>query len=77
MKEPDPDPQPPVDFGEDEQVSRSFRAAVRAALDNHARKGNRVAVWRNGRQWVRDGRHVHRDAVAARYRATLQRVLGG
>ena len=42
-----------------------------------ARGGAVRAVWRNGRQWVRDGRHVHRDAVAARYRATLQRVLGG
>ncbi|HVI98153.1 MAG TPA: formimidoylglutamate deiminase [Sphingomonas sp.] len=32
-------------------------------------------VWRGGRQVVADGRHVARDAVAARYRATLARLL--
>jgi len=41
-----------------------------------ARGGAVRSVWRNGRQWVRDGRHVHRDAVAVRYRAALQRILG-
>ncbi|MCM8731230.1 formimidoylglutamate deiminase [Hephaestia sp. GCM10023244] len=32
-------------------------------------------VWRGGRQVVVDGRHVARDAVAARYRTTLTRLL--
>jgi len=41
-----------------------------------ARGGAVRSVWRNGRQWVRDGRHVRRDEVAARYRAALQRILG-
>lgn len=33
-------------------------------------------VWRAGVQQVRGGRHVARDAIAARYRATLERLLG-
>lgn len=41
-----------------------------------ARGGAVRSVWRNGRQWVREGCHVHRDAVSARYRAALQRILG-
>ncbi len=41
-----------------------------------ARGGAVRSVWREGRQWVRDGRHVRRDEVAARYRAALQRILG-
>lgn len=41
-----------------------------------ARGGAVRSVWRNGRQWVRDGRHVRRDEVAARYRTALQRILG-
>lgn len=41
-----------------------------------ARGGAVRSVWRNGRQWVRDGRHVRRDEVAARYRAALQPILG-
>ena len=32
------------------------------------------AVWRAGRQVVRDGRHVARDAIAVRYRETLKRL---
>ena len=50
-----------------------------ALLDSRvfaARGGAVRSVWRNGRQWVRDGRHIHRDAVAARYHAALQRVMG-
>lgn len=35
-----------------------------------------AAVWRHGRQVVADGRHVGRDAIAARYRTTLARILG-
>jgi len=41
-----------------------------------ARGGAVRSVWRDGRQWVRDGRHVHRDGIAARYRTALQRILG-
>jgi len=37
---------------------------------------NSVAtVWRAGREVVRDGRHVARDAIEARYRQALQTVL--
>ncbi|MBS7698911.1 MULTISPECIES: formimidoylglutamate deiminase [unclassified Chelatococcus] len=32
-------------------------------------------VWRHGRQVVKAGRHVARDAIAARYKATLAKVL--
>ena len=32
-------------------------------------------VWRGGRCVVEGGRHVHRDAIAARYRATLAALL--
>ncbi|MDF7775630.1 formimidoylglutamate deiminase [Sphingomonas sp. AOB5] len=32
-------------------------------------------VWRNGRKLVQGGRHIHADAIATRYRATLARLL--
>ena len=32
-------------------------------------------VWRGGRKWVEGGRHVARDAVAERYKATLRGLL--
>ncbi|MBS0474964.1 MAG: formimidoylglutamate deiminase, partial [Proteobacteria bacterium] len=32
-------------------------------------------VWRRGRQVVSGGRHHARDAIAARYGATLRRLL--
>ncbi len=41
-----------------------------------ARNGALRSVWRNGRALVRDGRHVNRDAISARYRAALARILG-
>lgn len=45
---------PPVDFAKDEDVSRAVRRAVRDALVGHARKGNRVVVWKDGRAvWIR------------------------
>ena len=37
-------------------------------------QGSIDAVWRAGRQVVRDGRHVAHDAIAARYRDTLRRL---
>ena len=39
--------------------------------------GDRVVrdVWSAGRPMVRDGRHVHRDAIEARYRAAMARIL--
>ncbi|MCD9086916.1 formimidoylglutamate deiminase [Stenotrophomonas sp. SY1] len=40
-----------------------------------ARNGALRSVWRNGRELVRDGRHVNRAAIAARYRAALGRIL--
>lgn len=40
-----------------------------------ARNGAVRSVWRGGRQWVRQGRHLHRDAVAARFAAALRGVL--
>ncbi len=42
-------------------------AAGRSAIDG---------VWRGGRQVVASGRHVARDAIAGRYRATLAALLG-
>ncbi|MEG1679344.1 MAG: formimidoylglutamate deiminase [Stenotrophomonas sp.] len=41
-----------------------------------ARNGALRSVWRNGRALVRDGRHVNRDVINARYRAALARILG-
>ncbi len=41
-------------------------AAGRSAVDG---------VWRRGRQVVAKGRHVARDAITARYRATVTRLL--
>ena len=41
-------------------------AAGRCAIDG---------VWRRGAQVVADGRHVRRDAIAARYRQTIARLL--
>ncbi|NML04886.1 formimidoylglutamate deiminase [Sphingomonas sp. G-3-2-10] len=32
-------------------------------------------VWRNGRKLVQGGRHIHAEAIATRYRATLARLL--
>lgn len=33
-------------------------------------------VWRCGRKVVSDGRHVQREAITSRYRATLERLMG-
>ena len=41
-------------------------AAGRDAIDR---------VWRHGREVVTNGRHIARDAIAERYRATIRRVL--
>ena len=38
--------------------------------------GSVPSVWRAGRQVVKDGRHLARDAVEARYRQALAAVLG-
>lgn len=40
-----------------------------------ARNGALRGVWRNGRQLVRDGQHVNREAISMRYRAALGRIL--
>ncbi len=40
-----------------------------------ARNGALRSVWRNGRELVRDGRHVNREAITARYRTALGRIL--
>jgi formimidoylglutamate deiminase len=37
-------------------------------------RGRVDSVWRSGRQVVREGRHVARDAIAARTRETLRRL---
>jgi formimidoylglutamate deiminase len=47
-------------------IDRWIFAAGRSAVDG---------VWRAGKQVVSAGRHVHRDAIAARYRTTLTRLL--
>lgn len=41
-----------------------------------ATAGAVASVWRAGRQVVRDGRHVARDAIETRYRKALDTVLG-
>lgn len=33
-------------------------------------------VWRAGRKWVENGRHMRRDDIEARYRHSLARILG-
>jgi formiminoglutamate deiminase len=40
-----------------------------------ARNGALRSVWRNGRELVQGGRHVHREAITLRYRAALGRIL--
>lgn len=41
-------------FWSDEEVDRAIKDAVRGALNQHGRKGNPVAVWRDGKvTWVR------------------------
>ena len=41
-----------------------------------ARGGAVRSVWRHGRKLVSDGRHLQREAVAARYAVALHKVLG-
>lgn len=41
-----------------------------------APSGSVASVWRGGEQLVRDGRHIARDVVEARYRRALAKVLG-
>ncbi|WP_045738305.1 formimidoylglutamate deiminase [Xanthomonas sp. MUS 060] len=40
-----------------------------------ARGGAVRSVWRHARQWVRDGRHLQREAVATRYARALGKLL--
>jgi len=69
----------PLDLLElDEQHPAMLGRAGDALLDSWlfaARNGALRGVWRNGRQLVRDGRHVNREAITARYRAALGRIL--
>ena len=44
----------------------SWIFAARAPVD---------CVWRNGVKLVENGRHIHAEAIATRYRATLARIL--
>ncbi|MEZ0243747.1 MAG: formimidoylglutamate deiminase [Sphingomonas sp.] len=44
----------------------SWIFAARAPID---------CVWRNGEKLVENGRHIHADTIATRYRATLARLL--
>ena len=61
--------------------TRRFAFAGRsgdAVLDSWvfgAPSGSIASVWRTGREVVRDGRHVARDAIEARCRAALKAVL--
>ena len=54
------------DCSGDGWLDQWFFASPRGAVDG---------VWRAGRQVVREGRHAGRDAIAARYRQTLARLL--
>lgn len=69
----------PLDLLElDEQHPAMLGRAGDTSLDSWlfaARNGALRGVWRNGRQLVRDGRHVNREAITARYRAALGRIL--
>jgi len=69
----------PADLLElDEQHPAMQHRTGDALLDSWlfaARNGALRGVWRNGRQLVRDGRHVNREAIAARYQAALGRIL--
>ena len=38
--------------------------------------GSIRSVWRAGREVVKDGRHIARDGIEARYRKALSAVLG-
>ncbi len=42
-----------------------------------ARGGAVERVWRHGRKVVEAGRHLHKDAIAQRYRRTLAKLLSG
>ena len=55
-----------LERGGDALIDSWIFTAGREAID---------CVWRHGRQWVREGRHVHRETVAARYRKTLRKLL--
>jgi formimidoylglutamate deiminase len=51
-----------------------------ACIDSWVFAGGRGAVdavWRRGRRVVEGGRHIKRDEIVTRYRATLERVLVG
>ncbi len=57
----------------------SLPAEGDAALDRWifaAREPAVEAVWRRGRQVVREGRHIHRAEISRRYGQALSRVLG-
>lgn len=58
----------PVFAGADERtiLDRWIFASRAPAIDG---------VWRAGRQWVAGGRHVAREAVAARYRSVVEALL--
>jgi uncharacterized protein YacL (UPF0231 family) len=41
-------------FNEDEQVDKAVKDAVRNAIAEHARKGNEIVIWQDGKPvWVR------------------------
>lgn len=69
----------PADLVELDATHPALRArqgdALLDSLIFAARGGAVRNVWRNGRQLVRDGRHVHREQVAQRYAQALAGVL--
>lgn len=41
------------EFHKDEEVDQAVKDAVRQALNEHARKGNQVVIWKDGKPvWV-------------------------
>jgi cytosine/adenosine deaminase-related metal-dependent hydrolase len=61
----------------DDDVALAARAGD-AVLDSFvfaSQRGVVDGVWRAGRKVVSGGVHVHRAPIAARFRATLQRLL--
>ena len=57
-------------------VGRTGDAVLDTWIFGAPRSGAIRSVWRAGREVVTNGRHIARDAIQARYRQALLRVLG-
>ena len=57
-------------------VGRDGDAVLDSWIFGAPRSGAIRSVWRAGREVVKNGRHIARDAVQSRYRQALLRILG-